>query len=161
MLNVRIIEIPCVKAVYSGPLTDESVFNAFLSWFSSYHASIPGELYPRDFYRTNERLGADEWFYALPGGVIPEDTGGFPVVDLPHGLFAVAPCVDGALDGRVDWEKTRDELTAWAERSERFRPCQNAPGTQELYPMYHIVSPGRMIPGGLSIEDLYLPIEER
>ena len=34
-------------------------------------------------------------------------------------------------------------------------------GKSERYPMFHITSPGRLIPEGISIEDLYLPIEER
>ena len=49
----------------------------------------------------------------------------------------------------------------WAENSERFRAYANAPGKPERYPMFHITSPGRLIPEGISIEDLYLPIKER
>ena len=44
------------------------------------HAPWAGELYSRDFMWYNERLGAQEWFYALPR--------------------------DADLDGAADWMKT-------------------------------------------------------
>lgn len=161
MQRIRIVELPAVRAACSGPLTDEARFARFNDWFSRYHAAQPCELYPRDFMWYNERLGAQEWFYALPAGADERDTEGFPVVTLPHGLFAVAPCLDADLDGAADWMRTREELIAWAQASGRFRPYENGEGRPERYPMFHIVSPGRLIPEGVSIEDLYLPIEER
>lgn len=160
MQYVRIVEIPKMKAAYSGPLTDEAAFEAFNTWFSGFHASLSCELFPRDFMWYNERLGAQEWFYALPQGA-ETDFKEFEIVDLPHGLFAVAPCLDADLDGAADWMKTREELIEWAESSEKFRPYRNGPGKRERYPMFHIISPGRLIPEGVSIEDFYLPIEEK
>ena len=77
MVNIRIIEIPKIKAVYSGPLTDAERFTAFNKWFSEYHASLKCELYPRDFMWYNERLGAQEWFYALPRDAEKDLTGGW------------------------------------------------------------------------------------
>ncbi|NLW70135.1 MAG: hypothetical protein GX061_03550 [Eubacteriaceae bacterium] len=94
---------------------------------------------------------------ALPEGFEGEDTGGFEITELPCGLYAVAPCLDGA----ADWEKTRGELTQWANDSELFKPYENAPGKKERYPLFHIVTPGRLMAKGISVEDLYLPIEER
>lgn len=64
--NIRIVEIPVMKAVYSGPLTDEEEFEKFNQWFSEYHACLKCELFPRDFMWYNERVGEQEWFYALP-----------------------------------------------------------------------------------------------
>ena len=161
MQRVRIIELPIVKAAYSGPLTDERRFEAFVRWFSAYHASLPGELYPRDFMWYNERLGAREWFYALPAGARTEDLGGFEAVDLPGGLFAVAACANADLDGAADWLGTRAELLQWAVESAVFCPYRNGEGRRERYPMFHIVSPGAMYAERISIEDLYLPIERR
>ena len=134
MQNVRIIEIPAMKAVHSGPLTSEEKFESFNRWFSRYHAPWAGKLYSRDFMRYNERLGAQEWFYALPR--------------------------DADLDEAADWMKTREELMQWVESSGRFRLYRNGEGKPERYPMFHIVSSGRLIPRGISIEDLYMPIEE-
>ena len=48
----------------------------------------------------------------------------------------------------------------WVNQSSRFRLYRNEPEKPERYPMFHIVSPGRLIPTGISIEDLYIPIEE-
>lgn len=160
MQNVRIVELPPMKAAYSGPLTDGEKFEAFNKWFSEYHAALKNELYPRDFMRYNERLGAREWFYALPDNAEVPD-GRFDTVELPCGLFAVASCLDADLDGAADWMATREALLAWAADSRLFKPYENAPGKPERYPMFHIVSPGRLFERGISVEDMYLPIEER
>lgn len=109
----------------------------------------------------NERTRAQEWFYALPAGAKDADLAGFEIVDLPCGLFVVASCLDADLDQAADWLKTREELMEWVSRSEHFKLYQNGAGKPERYPMFHIVSPGRLIPEGISIEDLYLPIEEK
>ena len=117
MQRIRIVELPAVRAACSGPLTDEARFARFNDWFSRYHAAQPCELYPRDFMWYNERLGAQEWFYALPAGADERDTEGFPVVTLPHGLFAVASCLDADLDGAADWMQTRAALLAGRRRA--------------------------------------------
>ncbi|NLW70134.1 MAG: hypothetical protein GX061_03545 [Eubacteriaceae bacterium] len=69
MQKVRIIELPPMKAVYSGPLKDAKTFERYLKWFSGFHAGLKNELYPRDFMRYNEREGAREWFRP-PGGLL-------------------------------------------------------------------------------------------
>lgn len=161
MQTVRIIEIPPMKAVYSGPLTDGEKFGAFVSWFSSFHGSLKAELAPRDFMWYNERIGAREWFYALPEHIEPTAIDGFEITDLPCGLFAVASCLDADLDEAEDWLKTRSELAEWAEKSERFMPYRNEDGKPERYPMFRIVSPPSLIAEGISIEDMYFPIELR
>lgn len=108
----------------------------------------------------NERCGAQEWFYALPAGADAGELPEFPIADLPAGLYAVASCLDADLDGAADWMQTREEVMAWVRESKRFRLYRNEDGKPERYPMFHIVSPGRLIPTGISIEDLYIPIEE-
>ena len=161
MQNIRIVNIPEMKAVYSGPLTDEKKFEDFVKWFSGYHASLANELYPRDFMWYNERLGVREWFYALPVGAKEEDCGGFEIVDLPGGLFAVASCTNADFDQAADWLHTREELLKWATESDKFKAYENSEGKKERYPMFHIVSPGELYPEKISIEDLYFPIERR
>lgn len=161
MQKVRIIEIPPMKAVYSGPLTDGPKFEAFVRWFSGFHSSLKCELAPRDFMWYNERIDAREWFYALPEHIDPASITEFEIVDLPCGLFAVAPCLDADLDRAEDWLKTRSELMEWAEKSDRFMPYRNGAGKPERYPMFRIVSPPSLIGEGISIEDLYFPIAFR
>ena len=109
----------------------------------------------------NERLQAQEWFYALPEGADLNECGGFKVCDLPSGLYAVASCLDADLDEAKDWMKTREELMEWVNNSELFELHVNKEGNEERYPMFHIVSPGYMMQKGISIEDLYMPIKER
>ena len=161
MQAVRIIEIPPMKAVCSGPLTDGEKFEAFNQWFSAYHGRLKNELYPRDFMWYNERVGAQEWFYALPAGADAGEITEYEIMDLPSGLFAVASCLDAELDQAADWLSTREALIQWVNGSKRFKLYENGPGKPEKYPMFHIVSPGRLIPRGISVEDLYLPIEEK
>lgn len=161
MQHIRIVKLPDMRAVYSGPLTDGERFERFVQWFSSYHAGLPGELYPRDFMWYNERLGAREWFYVLPAGAKAEDCGGFDIVDLPGGLFAVASCMNADFDQAADWLATRGELLKWAAESKAFMPYENGEGKTERYPMFHIVSPGELYAERISMEDLYLPIERR
>ena len=116
MQNIRIVNIPEMKAVYSGPLSDGEKFEKFNNWFSEYHATLKNELFPRDFMWYNERLGVQEWFYALPADTKLEDCGGFEIVDLPSGLFAVASCLDADLDQAADWLNTREELFTMEEQ---------------------------------------------
>lgn len=161
MQKIRIIEIPPMKAAYSGPMAPGSLNMSFLEWFSQFHATLRDQLAPRDFMRFNERRNCMEWFYALPEGTDPAQTGDFEIVELPAGLFAVASCMDADFDQAADWLKTRSELMEWAESSGRFKPYENGEGKAELYPMFRIVSPGYMYDEGISIEDLYFPIERR
>ena len=150
-----------MKAVYSGPLTDAETFEKFNNWFSQYHASLKNELYPRDFMWYNERCGAQEWFYALPAGADAGELPEFPIADLPAGLYAVASCLDADLDEARDWLSTREELVRWVKESEKFALYENGDSRPERYPMFHITSPGRLIPEGISIENLYVPIVEK
>lgn len=160
MVNIRIVEIPEMKAVYSGPLTSEERFEAFNNWFSRFHGSLKYELFPRDFMWYNERTGAQEWFYALPCDPAEVDCGGFEIRDLPAGLYAVASCLDADLDEARDWLSTREELVRWVKESEKFALYENGDSRPERYPMFHITSPGRLIPEGISIENLNVPIVE-
>ena len=161
MVSVRILEIPPMKAAYSGPLTTQARFEAFHDWFSAFHASLKYELYPRDFMWYNERIGAREWFYALPGNLTEADCGGFEIRDLPAGLFAVASCLDADLDQARDWMQTRQALIQRVNDREAFALYENQDGKPERYPMFHIASPGGLIPEGISIEDLYVPIVKK
>lgn len=159
MQNIRIIEIPKMKAVFSGPLSTEDEFEKFNKWFSDYHASLKCELFPRDFMWYNERLNVQEWFYALPQNADLSQITDYEIVDLPSGLYAVASCLDADLDNVQDWLSTREEIINWVKESDKFEVYVNEDGIEEKYPMFHIVSPGWLIPKGISIENLYIPIK--
>lgn len=161
MQAVRILELPPLKAACFGPLTTPERFEAFDAWFSAYHARLKGEFYPRDFMWYNERLGANEWFDALPEGADLADIGGHAGIERPCGLYAVASCQDADRDQAADWLETHAFLRQWAASSARFKPYENGPCRPERHPLFHIVSPGRLQAEGVSIEDLYDPIEAR
>lgn len=161
MQLIRIIEIPKMQAVFSGPLSTPDAFEKFAKWFSTYHAALPCELFPRDFMWYNERLGVREWFYALPAHADLSKITDYEIVDLPSGLFAVASCLDADLDAAQDWLRTREEIIQWADSSDLFDVYRNEAGKAEKYPMFHIVSPSWTRPLGVSIENLYVPIEKR
>lgn len=161
MQSFRIIEIPKMKAAFSGPLTSAEKFDRFAAWFSAYHASLKGELYPRDFMWYNERAAVREWFYALPSSAGPAQPAEYEIVDLPSGLFAVASCLNADLDSAEDWLRTREEIMAWVDASGQFALYVNGEGREERYPMFHIVSPGWLTPTGVSVEDLYVPIVKK
>ena len=160
MQNIRIVEIPKMKAAFSGPMTDVEKVEKFRLWFTDLQETLECELYPRDFMWCNERTLINEWFYALPEGY---DTSSleFEVVNLPHGLYAVAPCLSPTVDASDDWLKTRWELIEWVYASDTFKLYDNRPGRPERYPMFHVVSPERLIDKGVCIADLYVPIEEK
>ncbi|BDF73004.1 hypothetical protein CE91St41_39880 [Oscillospiraceae bacterium] len=158
MQTVRVVEIPGMKAAFSGPLSSKEAFERFNTWFSRFHAAQSCELYPRDFMWYNERLGVQEWFYALPANCDPSEITDFEIVDLPSGLYAAASCLNADLDAAKDWLSTREEIIAWVEASGSFELYRNGEGRAERYPMFHIVSPGWMMPMGISVEDLYVPI---
>lgn len=161
MQGIRIVEIPKMKAVFSGPLTSNEKFQWFVEWFSHFHAALPCELFPRDFMWFNERLNAREWFYALPSHCDLSQITDYEIVDLPSGLYAVASCLNADLDGAKDWLGTREEIINWVNASDSFDLYLNGEGKDEKYPMFHIISPGWMMPMGISIEDLYIPIVKK
>lgn len=124
MQQIRIIELPRMKVVKSGPIRTEQAFNAFNKWFSDYHAALPCELSPRDFMWYNERKQATEWVYALPTGADETDCGGYAVEEFPFGLYAVAVCKDADLDEAADWMKTQQEIKDWVEKA-NFSRCMS------------------------------------
>ncbi|MDO5520716.1 MAG: transcriptional regulator [bacterium] len=161
MQQIRIMEIPKIKAVYSGPLTSDEKFQEFNKWFSDYHASLTCELFPRDFMWYNERANAQEWFYALPEKADLSQIKEYEIVDLPSGLYAVGSCLDADLDEAKDWMSTREEIINWVKESKLFDLYINEAGKEERYPMFHIITPVRMFHKGISIENLYVPIVEK
>lgn len=161
MQSIRIIEIPKMKAAFSGALSSPEKFEKFNAWFSEYHASLKCELFPRDYMWYNERLNVQEWFYALPSNADLEGITDFDIVELPSGLYAAASCLNADLDAAKDWLDTRQEIINWVNDSGQFELYENGEGKEEKYPMFHIVSPGWLMPMGISIEDLYVPIVKK
>ena len=90
MQHIRIIQIPKMKVVISGPLTDEKSFIKFKKWCKEYDKGVQGKLTAHDFVWYSSKIKATEWCYVLPVPVIDEDFGGFKTTELDFGLYAVA-----------------------------------------------------------------------
>ena len=73
----------------------------------------------------------------------------------------MASCLDADLDQARDWMQTRQALIQRVNDREAFALYENQDGKPEQYPMFHIVFPGELIPEGISIEDLYVPIVKK
>ena len=153
--NVRIIELPACNMVTSGAINDpgafapDGIFARFLEWFQTVDKQRTDLFYPRNFMWSPPD-GGFEWGYAVPE--VPEDTGGFDVIDFPGGLYAVAISVDA--DG-ADHDRVYNGILEWVNNSGCFVPDE----TDERRSLGNITSP----PGikkiiGYDQMDLYFPI---
>ena len=153
--TVRIIGLPACKMVTSGPATGEDIFGPegvltrFANWFGEYEKERADRFYPRDFM-WSPASGGFQWGYAVEA--VPEDTGGFPVVDFPGGLYAVAVSVDA--DGG-DHNRVYKGIQEWVEKSGCFVLDQ----TDERRSLGNITSPpiAQQLLGYAQM-DLYFPI---
>lgn len=158
MQNIRVIEIPKMKVVTSGPIYTMEAFEAFNKWFSNYHSSLTCELMPRDFMWYNEEAKATEWIYALPASAKEEDCGGYEIIEFPFGLYAVGVCIDADLDNAQDWMQTQEEIKEWVDNSELFSLPTPNNDSYRRFPMFHIVTPGWLQEKKFCLEDFYIPI---
>ncbi|MCL2665829.1 MAG: GyrI-like domain-containing protein [Defluviitaleaceae bacterium] len=153
--NVRIIELPACNMVTSGAINDpgafapDGIFARFLEWFQTVDKQRTDLFYPRNFMWSPPD-GGFEWGYAVPE--VPEDTGGFDVIDFPGGLYAVAISVDA--DG-ADHDRVYNGILEWVNNS----GCFVLDETDERRSLGNITSP----PGikkiiGYDQMDLYFPI---
>ena len=159
MQDIRIVEIPKMKVVLSGPITNEKEFMDFGTWWTNYDKSVKGKLVPRDFMWYNEKINAREWIYTLPNPEINRDYGGYKTKIFPFGLYAVASCIDADCDEARDWLETKKEIEDWVNNSECFALSTIENDQCERYPMFHIISPEILYEKmGIRQEDLYVPI---
>ena len=111
---VRIVELPACKMVSSGAMNDFEIFVRFNEWFTAYSKSHSGDFYPHNFM-WSDTDGKMVWNYAV--SEIPEDIGGFEVIDFAGGLYAAAISVDA--DGE-DHDKVLDGIKEWVSNSGCF-----------------------------------------
>jgi len=147
---VRVIELPTCRMVTSGPATaDPTAFGRFDEWFSAYDKTRADRFYPRDFMWCSPE-GSFEWGYAV--AEVPEDTGGFGVIDFPGGLYAVAISVDA--NGR-DHNRVYKGIQKWVRRS----GCFALDETDKRRSLGNITSPPAARDAmGYHQMDLYFPI---
>jgi len=153
---VRVIELPACRMVSSGRTKWNEAFGPngpltrFNEWFSAYDQTRADRFYVRDFMWGPASGTWVEWAYAVTD--IPEDLGGFEVIDFPGGLFAVAVSVDA--DGR-DHDRVHGAIQRWVKKS----GCFALDETDERFSMGNITSPMRTKEAmGYHQMDLYFPI---
>ena len=113
--QVRIIELPACKMVWSGVLPSEECeeMRRFCEWWPAQDELRRDRFYGRDFLWWDGEAKGFAWGLAL--SEVPEDTGGYGVIDFPGGMFAVANYNGGAA------EPAYMGIKKWVEKSGCFR----------------------------------------
>ena len=153
---VRIIELPACKMVWSGicpkseSKNDETI-RRFNEWFPAQDKLRKDRFYARDFLWHDTQVNGFAWGLAV--AEVPEDTGGWEVIDFPGGLFAVVNynCVEGDR-GPVD---AYYGIEKWVEKSGCFAMDEGA----GRYVMWHMFNPNAAYEAmGYGQCDQYVPI---
>lgn len=159
MISFRIVEIPAMKAVMSGPIKTQEQFVRFGEWWTGYDKGVGGKLTPRDFMWYNEREQAREWIYALPVPETGGDYGGFEAKAFPFGLYVVASNIDADCDKAADWLATKAALEEYVRGSEVLELSTPENDVCERWPMFHIITPASYHEKtGIHQQDMYMPV---
>lgn len=150
--TVRVIELPACKMVWSGVCPgDHSTaknekLRQFNAWWSARDAMRKDRFYARDFMWYDQERQGFAWGLALVD--IPEDTGGYEIIDFPGGLYAVA-------NYNGDAGAVYESMKKWIEKSGCFCLDEGA----GRHGMYHFINPPAAAAAmGYGQYDLYLPI---
>ena len=154
--SIRIVELPACKMVWSGvctekePFSENSLLRRFEAWWYRQDALRKDRFYARDFMWWDEQARGFAWGLAV--SEIPEDTGGYEVIDFPGGLYAVANFVDDDSDpggGLAVYTM----ITDWLQSSGCFEADKNR------YCLNHFIgTPKSKEAMGYGQQDLYTPI---
>ncbi len=151
MFQVRVIIIPSLKVVSSGPITTIEELDAFDKWWSSIEAK--NYITPRDFMFYNEEKNCMEWIFAMLDG--QTDTGGYEVIDFPGGLYAVGTTKDTDEESK----EAKKDIHKWIIDTGMFEVSTKDNDTVRRYDMCHIISPKifkeKM---GYHLSEIYVPI---
>jgi len=157
--KARIIELPTCEMVTSGicagkeASSENGRLRRFEKWFAKQDALRKDRFYSRDFMWWDEKAGGSAWGLAVTD--IPEDTGGFDIIDFPGGLYAVANFVDDA-DAPGDVFTVVGMLNAWVDNSGCFEADPN-----RNY-LNHFIGTRRAAESmGYHQQDIYMPIRIR
>jgi len=153
---VRIIELPASKMIWSGicpssQSKDDETIRRFNEWFPAQDELRKDRFYTRDFLWHDTQAQGFAWGLAVTD--VPENTGGWEVMDFPGGLFAVVNynCVEGergAIDAYYGIEK-------WVKKSGCFAMDEGA----GRYVMWHMFNPNAAYEAmGYGQCDQYVPI---
>ncbi|WMJ88557.1 GyrI-like domain-containing protein [Anaerocolumna sp. MB42-C2] len=151
MQNIRIINIPQLKVVSSGAITNMEEFEAFDKWWSA--IDVSHYITPRDFMWYNEKEEYMEWVFAVPDNYDNFDK--YKLVDFPGGLYAVATSRDTDEDSNI----TKEQICKWVIESGCFELSTEENDTTIRYTMAHVLTPkifkDKM---GYHLSDNFVPI---
>ena len=155
METVRVIRIPPLRAVSSGPITCMEQFRKFDDWWSSIR--VPNDIYPRDFLWYDEKGKYMEWIFVAPDGFT--DCGEYAMVDFPGGLYAVAASKSDNGDDGADDRRTREMIADWVKNSGCFAVANAYNDSVMRYTMTHVITPKVFrVKMGYHLSDIYVPI---
>ena len=149
---VRIIELPACKMIWSGVCKDGAntmespQLRKFNEWWTVQDKLRSDRFYARDFMWHDSYAGGMAWGLAV--AKIPDDTGGYEVIDFPGGLYAVVNYSDNAEGAYMSIKK-------WIEES----GCFVADNSASRHFMWHFISTeGAKDAMGYYQYDFYFPI---
>jgi DNA gyrase inhibitor GyrI len=150
-MEIRVIKIPAMKMVSSGPLTDEKTFFAFDNWWSG--IDVKNYITPRDFMQFNKQQNCMEQLFAIPEEFV--NTSKYEIIDFPGGLYAVAT----AKDKDDEFKRVRQEILEWVENNEHFTLPDNENDISERYELTHVITPKIFKEKcGYHLSDCWIPI---
>ena len=150
-MEIRVINIPKMKMVSSGAITNMEEFDAFDNWWSNIDMS--NYITPRDFMQFNKQKNCMEWLFAIPNGFT--ETKGYEIIDFNGGLYAVGT----AKDTEDDCEKVKKEVRDWVLQSSCFELEDYKNKSSERYEMAHVITPKTFKEKcGYHLSDLFIPI---
>lgn len=112
--DVMIVRIPTFRAVTSGLLPFNELFEVFGSWQEANNHLFK----PIIFDGCDFLTGVDdkmEWFWRVHDDVTETDVTPYTLTTLTGGLYAVATCIDG--DGESH-QQVREKMFTWLESSD-------------------------------------------
>lgn len=133
MQNVRIINIPDLKVVSSGAITNMEELEAFDSWWSA--IDVKHYITPRDFMWYNEKEKYMEWVFAIPDNY--NDFGDYNLEDFPGGLYAVTTSKNTEEDCNI----AKEQIRKWVFESGCFELSTEENDTTIRYTMNHVITP--------------------
>ncbi|HEX3021216.1 MAG TPA: transcriptional regulator [Lachnospiraceae bacterium] len=133
MESIRVINIPQLKVVSSGAITNMEEFEAFDKWWSA--IDVSNYITPRDFMWYNEKEKYMEWVFAVPDNY--SNFSNYQLVDFPGGLYAIAT----SKDSEEDCNSTKELIRKWVVESGCFELSTEANDTNLRYTMSHVLTP--------------------
>lgn len=151
MNEIRVIFIPPLKVVSSGPINTMEELRAFDQWWSA--IDMTNYITPRDFMWFNERINAMEWVVAIPE--THTEFGKYQITNFPGGLYAVATSKDSE-EGALNTQKY---IKNWIHGSKAFAVSTRENDSVERFDMCHVITPKvfkeKM---GYHLSDYFVPI---